>query len=343
MVQRILRGLGVLGCLLACCAYAPAQIDEICKEFGHMATLDAPRLTAPYVYGKIEVLSKTPISRFPKIWVTYTNRSQSPSRVQVDKSGNYCFPLTSGSGGTLSIDIDGIEVARRNVPDYGPAQKREDFQVAVPGTEAIEAPPSVVSSKFTYPPNEKTSELYKAAVKSEAQDDLRSAIGSMKKVVDTDPNDFIGWAHLGTLQFRNNQLGDADASFRKSLALREDYTPAWINVGKLRVAQKQLEAAIEIFKHAAALEPGDARIYRLLGDTYLQNKQGTFGAQALNHAIRLDPIGQAECHLQLAHLFLLAGAKDLAAKEYRKFLEKVPEHPDRKKFEKFISENKPKT
>ena len=108
------------------------------------------------------------------------------------------------------------------------------------------------------------------------------------------------------------------------------------------MAQKQYEAGIEIFKHAAALEPNDARTFRLLGEAYLQNKQGTLGAQALNHAIRLDPIGQAECHLQLAHLFQLAGAKELAAAEYKKFLEKVPNHPDKKKFEKYISDNRPK-
>jgi tetratricopeptide (TPR) repeat protein len=148
---------------------------------------------------------------------------------------------------------------------------------------------------------------------------------------------------LGTLHFKSDKLQEADSAYRRSIALREDYTPAWINVGKLRIAQKQLEAAIEIFKHAAALEPEDARTFRLLGDTYLQNRQGTLGAQALNHAIRLDPVGQAECHLQLAHLFELAKANHLAVKEYEKFLEKVPNHPDRKKFEKFIANNKPKS
>jgi Flp pilus assembly protein TadD len=308
-----------------------------------MATLDAPRLTAPYVYGRITVLASESVAKFPKITITYANRSQSPTHVTVGRSGSYCFPITGGVGGTLIIDINGIEVARRDVPDFGPAQKREDFQVSVPGSAPTVAPPGVVSSKFSYPPNDKTVELYRTAVRAEEEKDLKAAIVSMRQVVAIDPNDFIAWAHLGTLHFKTGQLQDADAAYRKALALREDYTPAWINVGKLRIAQKQLEAAIEIFKHAAALEPDDARIFRFLGETYLRNKQGTLGAQALNHAIRLDPIGQAECHLQLAHLFELAKANDLAVKEYQKFLEKVPDHPDRKKLEKFISENKPTT
>lgn len=316
---------------------ALAQVDEICKEFGLMATLDAPRLTAPFVYGRISILA-TDTSKFPKVTVTYSNRSQTPSRVIVDRSGNYCFKVTSGNGGTLSININGIEVARRDVPDFGPAQKREDFQVEVPGNERSIAP-GVVSSKFAYPPNDKTAAHYRDAAAFEKNKELKSAISEMRRVVEIDANDFVAWAYLGNLQFSDKQLQEADASYRKSLALREDYTPAWINVGKLRVAQKQLEAAIEIFKYAASLSPEDARVFRLLGETYLQNKQGTLGAQALNHAIRLDPVGQAECHLQLAHLFELAGAKDLAVEEYKKFLAKVPDHPDKRKFEKFIKDN----
>jgi len=318
---------------------ASAQIDEICREFGFMATLDAPRLQAPFVYGRVEILTAEPKAKFPKVIITYTNRSQSPSRVTIDRSGSYCFKITGGSGGTLTIDINGVEVARRDVSEFGPAQKREDFQVAVPGSGAALAAPGVVSTKFSYPHDEKTSVHYKNAAELERDKDFKGAIAELKKIVEIDPNDFIGWTQLGNLQFRNGQPQDADTSYRMALALQPEYTPAWINVGKLRIAQKQLEAAIEIFKHAAALEPGDARTFRLLGEAYLQNKQGTLGAQALNHAIRLDPQGQAECHLQLAHLYQLAGAMDLAAEEYKKFLAKVPNHPEKGKFEKFIKQN----
>ena len=154
-----------------------------------------------------------------------------------------------------------------------------------------------------------------------------------------DPADFIAWAKLGFLYMEKNLLPEAESAFRKSLELKVEYTPVWINVGLIRIAQKRFEAAIEIFKHAAELEPASARTFQLLGEAYLQTRQGTLGAQALNEAIRLDPIGMAECHLQLAHLYQLAGAKNLATREYKIFLTKVPEHPDKKKFEKFIKDN----
>ena len=132
---------------------------------------------------------------------------------------------------------------------------------------------------------------------------------------------------------------EAISAFKESLELKIEYTPVWVNVGMVRIAQKQFEAAIEILKHVIELEPPSARAFQLLGESYLQTKQGTLGAEALNNAIKLDPIGMAECHLQLAHLYQLAGAKQLATKEYKIFLTKVPNHPDKKKFEEFIKKN----
>ncbi len=62
----------------------------------------------------------------------------------------------------------------------------------------------------------------------------------------------------------------------------------------------------------------------------------------LNKAIELAPKEKAEIHLRLAMLYNAAGLKDRAATEYKMFLEKVPDHPEKTKFEKYIAENPPK-
>jgi hypothetical protein len=38
-------------------------------------------------------------------------------------------------------------------------------------------------------------------------------------------------------------------------------------------------------------------------------------------------------------LYNIAGAKNLAANEYKLFLQKRPDHPDRQEMEKYIAEN----
>jgi hypothetical protein len=47
----------------------------------------------------------------------------------------------------------------------------------------------------------------------------------------------------------------------------------------------------------------------------------------------------AECHLLLADLYDFNGLKNLATKEYKAFISKIPNHPERKRIEKYISDN----
>lgn len=326
----------LFGTMLFLAAPAAAQPDDICREFGEMPSLDSPFARIPYVFGKITVQGLDATAKFPKITVKLAHAQRDPRPITVNRSGNYCFRL-SGNNATLIIEVDGVEVSRRSIPSTIGSHHREDFDIFL---DAPKNPgPGVVSAKFNHPRSDAAVELLKKAAEASNAKDRGKAIGYLKEALAADPADFIAWAQLGVLHFEGGAYVDADAAFRRSLELRQDYTPAWVNVGKLRMAQKQTEAAIEIFKHAASLEPANARIYQLLGEAYLQNRQGSLAVQALDEALRLDPVGMAESHLRKAQLYDLAGAKHLAANEYKVFLEKVPEYPERKRLEKYIAEN----
>lgn len=337
--MKRLAGLGlILLFLLVCARNSNAQADQFCTEAGLNPTLDSPFAQVPYVFGNISVKTNESNAKFPKITISLVG-SQQTSRWTVEKSGNYCFRMPNNrSGGTLIVDIDGVEVARRTLSNFSTAQQREDFEIVLSPANKQTAP-AVVSAKFVHPVNPKTVELYEKSAKAESKKETDKAIEFFKEIVAVDPADFIGWAKLGMLYIEKESLAEAEAAFRKSLELKVEYTPAWIQMGKIRVAQKGFEAAIEIYKHAITLEPASPTAYRLLGEAYLQAKKGTLGAEALNEALRLDPVGMAECHLLLAKLYELAGAKNLASREYKLFLSKVPEHPDKKKFEQFIKNN----
>ena len=313
-----------------------AQVDDICREFGVIPSLDMPWAQVPYLYGKIVLHGFDPAAK-PKITVIFSDRDNPSKRISVSQTGAYCFKR-SGGGGSLVVEVDGVEVARRTLPTFGGAQQREDFDI-YPNSPTQTVPPGTISAKFSHPRNDKTVDLYQKAATAERNKELDKATEFVKEIVTIDSDDFIAWSILGSLYYQQKSFDASDAAFRKSLALKIDYTPAWVNVGKLRVAQKQLEAAIEIFKHAASLDPQSARTYQLLGETYLEVKKGTLGVEALNRAIEIDPVGMADCHLTIARLYDLAGAKQHATREYKSFLKKVPDYPDRKKLEKYIKEN----
>ena len=317
-------------------AAAFPQIDSICADVGIAPGLDSPFVHVPYVFGQV-MLKGFDAAKKTKVTVIFQEGQQSRNRFSPGSSGSYCFRRNSANG-TISVEVDGIEVARRSLLASSAIQQREDFEIeAAPGQRSNT--PSVVSAKYARSPNPQTVELYSKLAEAERSKDVPQEIQITNEIVVKDPADYIAWAKLGSIYFAQSKFPEADAAFRKALELRIDFVPAWVNVGQMRVAQKQYPTAIEIFKHAIELEPGSPTIYRLLGEAYLQARQGSLGVQALDKAIELDPVGMAECHLLKAHLYELAGAKDLATKEYKAFLTKVPQYPDRKKLETFINEN----
>lgn len=328
----------LLAALLGGPNFTFAQVDEICSEFESAPSLNSPFAHVPYVYGRVTLVGLDSGAKAPKVVVSLAEGQQSRNPIIVGERGNYCFKRSGSANGSLIVEVGGVEVARRSLPSMGSSQQREDFEIHLDGGRT-QVQPSVVSAKFSHPRNERTVELYRKATEADKSKDVDRTIQYLKEITAVDPFDFVAWAQLGTLFFEKNSFTEADAAFRKSLELKPEYTPVWINVGKMRVVQKGYDAAIEIFKHAAELEPKNAKVFRLLGETYLQAKQGTLGVAALNDAIKLDPVGMAECHLLIARLYDLAGAKALAAKEYNMFLEKVPDHAEKNKLKKYIREH----
>ncbi|HEX2640903.1 MAG TPA: tetratricopeptide repeat protein [Pyrinomonadaceae bacterium] len=315
-----------------------AQIDDLCAAAGYIPSMDPPFPPVPYVFGRVRVKGSNSGSKSPHVVVIFSDRQQPVSRQVIGGSGTYCFKRSSGSGGTMIVEVDGEEVTRRTLPTLGPAQQREDFEIDMQQV-GPKAAPGVVSSKFTREPNEKTVELYKKAAKAEKSGDIDKTINYLKQIVAADPEDYPAWGKLGARYFEKQSIPEAEAAFKEAIRVNPQYTPAWLSIGLLRINQKQFEAAIGIFKQVTELDPSSAMAYRLLGISYLQTRQGTLGIDALDQAIKLDPVGMAECHLLKAHLYELAGYKKLAADEYKVFLTKVPDYKEKKRLEEFITAN----
>ncbi len=317
---------------------AGAQVDEICSQFGFTPTRDEPGAKVSYIYGRILLKGLEGSVKFPNVSVNYLDARQS-RRLTIENSGNYCFRRSGGGGGsgTLIVEVDGVEAVRRSLSFLGPEHQRDDLEIQLTGTRS--APPGVISAKLSRPRNEKTADLYRRAADAESGKNVEKAIKYVGEILAIDSADFVAWAKLGSLHLARQSLSDAETAFRKSLELKPDYAPALINLGMLRAVQKQFEAAVEIFKQAVAADPTSGSAYRMLGEAYLQIRKGSLGLEALNQAIRLDPIGMAECHLLMARLYDLAGARNLASREYKIFLTKVPNDPDKKKFEQYIKDN----
>ena len=114
---------------------------------------------------------------------------------------------------------------------------------------------------------------------------------------------------------------------------------ALMNLGKLQLSAKEFDKAVVTFTNAANADRNSAEAFHYLGESYLQVKQGSKAVVAMNEAIRLAPIEKADLHVRLATLYNAAGLKGQAANEYKLFLAKKPDHPEKEKLEKYIQDN----
>jgi tetratricopeptide (TPR) repeat protein len=102
---------------------------------------------------------------------------------------------------------------------------------------------------------------------------------------------------------------------------------------------KKSDKAIEVLKAAYAIEPDSADVNHFLGEAYFQIRKGSLGVPLMKRAIEIDPNGKAELHLRIAALYNAAGRERPSCERVQTFLQKRPDHPDRKRMEKYISEN----
>jgi tetratricopeptide (TPR) repeat protein len=293
----------------------------------------------PAVYGRVD-LSGYEGRKLPKITITLIDRNRRDHRYTLDRTGNYCFNGVDGGEGTLVIDVEGTEAVRRSLGSSVTRlrQHRQDFALAA-AVESSKA--STISAKLAYERTAANAQLYEKAFAAEQNKDKETAKRLYKELVANDTKDFLAWARLGTLQLEENDIAGAERSYAESIRSKPDFAYSVMNLGRVLLAKKDIDLAIRFLQRATELEPTSARPFQLLGEAYILSKQGTLGVEALNEAIRLDPIGMADSHLLMAALYDRAGAKSWASREYKLFLEKKPDHTDKKRLEKYIKDNPP--
>jgi Tfp pilus assembly protein PilF len=315
-----------------------AQADQICSEFGGGIMWS----NKSAVYGRVEIGGLSESAKLPKVTVALVAQGRTLASMTVGRSGNYCFRDVNGAGGTLILTVEDTEFGRQDLPSGGlPSnQFRQDFAIDVGGRTRR---PGVISAKYSYKREGKNEELFTTASTHLREKKYDKALPLLEQIVATDPKDFAVWTMLGSIYSEMNNLGGAEAAYFKALEANAGYVVAMASLGQVFMGQKKLEPAIAILVRATEAEPEFARAHRLLGEAYLLSKKGTLGLESLYRAIEIDPKGMAECHLLAARLFESAGAKSYASREYKLFLEKVPEYSQKKALLKYIQDNPPAT
>ena len=293
---------------------------------------------AAVIWGQVEIRGLKPEDPKPTVFVTLLFNGAQVGRVQANDKGYYYFLQRARDGATLLVTVGGLDVGSQNLTSAG----GDRYDMTVNWTEGLKTPQqnAVISVKDVYTNRSAAnSALMEQAAAKSKEKKAAEAMKLYEQIVANDPNDFVAWTELGSLNFSDSRESEAENAYKKAITLKPDFTLALLNLGKLYLSQKRFPEAVVVLENAAMTDRNSADSFHYLGEAYLQNKQGSKAVVVLNEAIRLAPNEMADIHLRLGALFNAAGAKDRAANEYKLFLEKRPDHKDRSKLEAYIKEN----
>lgn len=263
----------------------------------------------------------------------------------VQNRGSFIFNGLPTTGLSLTVEADGMEVARVQVGVLNPPPlgNRQDIIItAAQIGQVAERKKEMTALLNSYPRSDENQKLFDKALAAGKEKKTDGAQKLFKQLLTADPADFVAWSELGNIYFKAEKFSDAERAYNKALELKPDFGPTLLNGGKFFLSQKNLTRSIELLEKAVAQTPNSAEANRYLGEAFLQNRLGSKAVVYLNKAIDLDPVGMADAHLSLAALYNAANLKDRAVKEYKLFLQKVPNYPEKAKIEKYISDNSPK-
>lgn len=317
------------------CICVVAQIDEISEATGIPIAIGQP-----VIYGQVAIEGMPKGERRPNVFVVLTIGGSQVDRRQTNDRGYYFFLKQPTPGYVLVVEVDGAELGRANLITGIGGRVKQDFAIDWRMLRGSRKELSGgVSQTDSYSRTENAEKAFDKAMKALNDQKLDEAKNLFSEIVQKEPADYFAWTLLGTVQFEQNEFELGAQSIKKALLLKPDFLLGWINMAKLELSRKNIDAAINAGIGAVERHPNSSDANHLLGEALLQAKKGSLAVGFLNRAIELAPIAKAEIHLRLAALYDGAGDRDRAAVEYKLFLTKIKDHPDRKMLEKYIKEN----
>jgi tetratricopeptide (TPR) repeat protein len=313
------------------------QTDEVSQVTGMPIPIGAPLL-----YGQVSIRNIPRDQRRPTIDVILRVGGAQIDKYRANDRGYWYFLRRPVDGQMLAFEVDGAELGQVVVSGGISNRFRQDVEFdwnALRGASQMGT--RVISVRDRYQRSADATKAFEKAL-SAVQGNSEEALQLFNEIVKQDEKDFNAWLQIGILHYNAKRFEAARISYAKAISLNTEYFLAHLNSGKLELSQKNYEGAVAEFTKALAIDANSSDANYLLGESYLQNKKGSLAVGYLNKAIEIDPVGKADAHLRLATLYNAAGYKDRAALEYKAFLDKVKDYPDRKRLEQYIRDNHPK-
>ncbi len=273
--------------------------------------------------------------------ILQSERLTTVGRQTVPKNGRYRFENLSAGNYYVVVMVESEQITSIRVRLSGivGTDVRQDINLEwKPNVSARTERPAVVSA-IHYSRTAERQSMFENAEEATSKKEYDKARSLLERLTSADERDFEAWTELGTVEFVLKDVRTAEKHYLKATEIEPSFMLAWLNLGKMEISEKNYSRAVEILTKAVSLPPPSAEANYFLGEAYLGTGKGSKAVAFMNEALRIEPLARAEIHLRIAAIYDSVGLKDLAAAEYRQFLQKRPGYKDRKKLDKYIAEN----
>jgi tetratricopeptide (TPR) repeat protein len=278
----------------------------------------------------------------PKLSVALYAAGMYVSRQRVKNGGTFYFYCVPDQSVTLIAEIDSTEVGNYSVGNLAPPPQTnyQDIYVSWSSVgDTLKQKNEVISVRNSYSRTPENQKAFEKAMERLREKNGEATAKMLGDLLEKDPADFVAWTELGNIQFNHGRFDDAINSYDKALTLKPDFTAAMFGAGRANLSARKLDRSIELLSRALSMNPDSADINHYLGEAHLQNKKGSLAIVYMRRAMELAPDTKADLHLRLGWLFDAAGAKDQAAEEYKQFLQRRPNYPQKDKLQQYRKEN----
>jgi predicted Zn-dependent protease len=346
--MKVLSAISLTLALGVCLPSTSVSQEDLGRESGLPSRIGgnrcewAPRGSTATLQGTFNVTGMQNSDKTPAFSVALYAGGAFVSRQRVKNGGTFYFYCVPSESVFVVAEVDRSEVWNFPVGTLAqpPQTNYQDVYVTWSAArDAVTKRNAVISARNLYERSKENQKLFEKAVEKMHEKSGEISAKLLEEIVENDPNDFVALTELGAIYCDNKKYSEAEPLFEKALTLKPDYVDAMFGQGRSKLALKKIAEAIDVLSRAYKIKPDSADVNHFLGEAYLQNRQGTLAIEHMRKAIALAPAEKADLHLRIAWLYNAAGAKNLAAKEYKQFLEQRPNYPDKAKLEQYIKEN----
>ncbi len=205
-----------------------------------------------------------------------------------------------------------------------PASRTGDYLAFTRAVESDESQVLVAENSATATPeileSAKPAELLEAGVAALNSGNLNAAIPLLKRALELDPKNKVGWNDLGLAYMRLGQLEDAGAAFRKQIELNPFDEHAYNYLGFTLQQQQNYRDAAKAFQKQIEVNPIDPVAHAALGALFLEEHKYADAVPELDKATILLP-ENAPLQVSLGQAYINTGEKEKALAAFEKAVE----------------------